>query len=35
MDAKALPDGYTIMLALMSQLVINPNLFDKLPYDPV
>jgi len=35
MAAKAPPDGYTIMLALTSQLVINPSLFDKLPYDPV
>lgn len=35
MAAKAPPDGYTIMLALTSQLVINPSLFAKLPYDPV
>ena len=35
MAAKAPPDGYTIMLALTSQLVINPSLFEKLPYDPM
>jgi tripartite-type tricarboxylate transporter receptor subunit TctC len=29
------PDGYTIGLATMSQLVFNSYLFSKLPYDPV
>ena len=33
--AKAPADGYTLVLALTSQLAINPNLFHKLPYDPV
>ena len=28
------PDGYTIGLATMSQLVFNSYLFSKLPYDP-
>lgn len=33
--AKALPDGYTIVMALTAQLAVNPSLFKKLPYDPV
>ena len=33
--AKASPDGYTLVLALTSQLAINPGLYPKLPYDPV
>ena len=32
--AKAAPDGYT-MLAAFSSFVINPSLFDRVPYDPV
>lgn len=32
--AKAPPDGYT-MLAAFSNLVINPALFERLPFDPV
>ena len=32
--AKAAPDGYTILVALSTQFVINPFLFKKLPYDP-
>jgi tripartite-type tricarboxylate transporter receptor subunit TctC len=31
--AKARPDGYTILLAF-SSYVTNPNLFNKIPYDP-
>lgn len=31
---KAAPDGYTIALATMSQLVFNRHLFRDLPYDP-
>ena len=31
---KARPDGYTIALATMSQLVFNRYLFRELPYDP-
>jgi tripartite-type tricarboxylate transporter receptor subunit TctC len=33
--ARAKPDGYTIGVATMSQIVFNPYLFDKLTYDPV
>ena len=32
--AKAPPDGYTILLAANSGLVINPHVYLKLPYDP-
>jgi tripartite-type tricarboxylate transporter receptor subunit TctC len=32
--AKALPDGYTILLTTNATIVINPHL-SKLPYDPV
>ena len=31
--AKAMPDGYTILFAF-SSYVVNPTLFDKIPYDP-
>ncbi|MGQ0525972.1 MAG: Bug family tripartite tricarboxylate transporter substrate binding protein [Betaproteobacteria bacterium] len=33
MAAKAVPDGYTILLAVNSGLTINPHVFKKLPYD--
>jgi len=33
--AKATPDGYTLLMGGNASLVINPNLFAKLPYDPV
>jgi tripartite-type tricarboxylate transporter receptor subunit TctC len=33
--AKAAPDGYTLLMGGNSALVISPNLYDKLPYDPV
>src|SRR4029453_12458817 len=33
--AKAKPDGYTIGLATISQLVWNSYLFESLPYDPL
>ena len=33
--AKAAPDGYTLLMGGNASLVINPNLFDKLPYDPI
>jgi tripartite-type tricarboxylate transporter receptor subunit TctC len=33
--AKAAPDGYTLLMGGNASLVINPNLFDKLPYDPL
>jgi tripartite-type tricarboxylate transporter receptor subunit TctC len=32
--AKALPDGYTILI-VFSSFVVNPTLFDKVPYDPI
>lgn len=31
--AKAPPDGYTVLIAVNSH-VINPTLYDKVPYDP-
>ena len=33
--AKASPDGYTIMLAVLGPTVLAPTLYPKLPYDPV
>ena len=33
--AKAAPDGYTLAMGGNASLVINPNLMDKLGYDPV
>ncbi len=33
--AKATPDGYTLVLAGNAPMVINPSLYDKLPFDPV
>ena len=33
--ARAKPDGYTLLLAFFGTLVVNPSLYDKLPYDPV
>src|SRR5688572_20471138 len=32
--ARAVPDGYTLIMT-SSALTINPNLYKKLPYDPV
>lgn len=32
--AKAAPDGYTILFAFTSH-VVNPTMFDKVPYDPI
>jgi tripartite-type tricarboxylate transporter receptor subunit TctC len=31
--AKAVPDGYTLMIAFSSH-VVNPTLFERVPYDP-
>src|SRR6202043_321007 len=31
--AKAAPDGYTLLFGF-SSYVVNPTLFDKIPYDP-
>jgi tripartite-type tricarboxylate transporter receptor subunit TctC len=33
--AKADPDGYTLLMAIDSTLVMNQNLYSHLPYDPV
>jgi len=33
--AKANPDGYSLVLAGNAPMVINPSLYDKLPFDPV
>src|SRR5438132_6019068 len=33
--AKAAPDGYTLLLATNGPFVINPSLYDKLPFDPI
>lgn len=33
--AKSPPDGYTLLLTTKSQLVNNPYLFKKLPFDPL
>jgi tripartite-type tricarboxylate transporter receptor subunit TctC len=32
--AKAAPDGYTLLMGGNSALVINPSLYDALPFDP-
>jgi tripartite-type tricarboxylate transporter receptor subunit TctC len=33
--ANAKPDGYTLLLGTVSTHAINPNLYPKLPFDPV
>src|SRR6202000_1639991 len=33
--AKASPDGYTLLMGGNGALVINPSLFETLPFDPV
>ena len=33
--AKAAPDGYTLLIASLAQLTINPSLYDKMPFDTV
>jgi tripartite-type tricarboxylate transporter receptor subunit TctC len=33
--AKAAPDGYTLIVAAVGTLAVNPNVYAKLPYDPV
>jgi len=35
LGAKAVPDGYTLMMGGTGALAINPGLYPKLPYDPV
>src|SRR5262245_24305914 len=32
---KASPDGYTLLVADVGQIAINPHLFSKLPYEPL
>jgi len=32
--ANAAPDGYTILMATIASLAINPSLYSKLPFDP-
>ena len=32
--AKALPDGYTLLMASSGMIVVNPSLYEKLPFDP-
>ena len=32
--AKAAPDGYTLLMAIDSTLVMNQYLYKTLPYDP-
>src|SRR6185436_11961336 len=33
--AKAVPDGYTLLMAIDSTLVMNQYLYKSLPYDPI
>ena len=33
--ARAIPDGYTIVLGNTTTLAVNPALYKKLPYDPI
>src|SRR6202045_2935348 len=33
--AKASPDGYTLLMAIDSTLVMNQYLYKSLPYDPI
>jgi tripartite-type tricarboxylate transporter receptor subunit TctC len=33
--AKAEPDGYTLLLVLDGTMVINPHVYEKVPFDPV
>ena len=35
MAAKATPDGYTLLMAIDSTLVMNQYLYKSLPYDPI
>src|SRR5690242_13494539 len=32
--AKSAPDGYTLLVADVGQVAINPLIFSRLPYDP-
>jgi tripartite-type tricarboxylate transporter receptor subunit TctC len=33
--AKAVPDGYTLLLANMAQIAVNPFLFERMSFDPI
>jgi tripartite-type tricarboxylate transporter receptor subunit TctC len=33
--AKAAPDGYTLLMGGNSSIVINPSLYERLPFDPI
>ena len=33
--AKSAPDGYTLLMGHIGTLAVNPNLYPKLPYNPV
>ena len=33
--AKSTPDGYTLLFSDLSPFVINPHIYDKLPFDPL
>src|SRR3984893_10428840 len=33
--ARSVPDGYTLFMAVNTNLVVNPNLYPNLAYDPV
>jgi tripartite-type tricarboxylate transporter receptor subunit TctC len=33
--AKSAPDGYTLLVADIGQVAINPHIYAKLPYDPL
>lgn len=33
--ARAVPDGHTLLLTVDAPIVVNPALYDKMPYDPV
>jgi len=35
LGAKSAPDGYTLVIATVGQISINPNLYAKMPFDPV
>jgi tripartite-type tricarboxylate transporter receptor subunit TctC len=33
--AKAMPDGYTLLMGHIGTLAVNPSLYPRLPYNPV
>jgi len=33
--AKAAPDGYTLLMANTAQIVINPSLYERMPFDAI